>query len=78
MTDAIAKPKHGFAAMSPERHREIASKGGRAAHMLGRGHQFTSKEASEAGKKGGLKVSGDRNHMAKIGAIGGKVRHQKP
>jgi general stress protein YciG len=45
--------KRGFAAISPERRREIASMGGRAAHLSGRAHQFTSEEARIAGSKGG-------------------------
>lgn len=43
----------GFASMDPERQREIASQGGRAAHEQGKAHQFTSQEAREAGSKGG-------------------------
>ncbi|EMD2450372.1 hypothetical protein VQX70_001845, partial [Acinetobacter baumannii] len=39
----------GFASMDPERVREIASKGGRAAHASGNAHEFTSEEAREAG-----------------------------
>jgi general stress protein YciG len=39
--------------MTPERRKEIASKGGRAAHAQGRAHRFTHEEAKEAGKKGG-------------------------
>src|ERR1051326_2852205 len=61
----------GFAAMSPERKREIASKGGRAAHMKGTAHEFTSDEARAAGRKGGETVSRDRQHMAEIGRKGG-------
>lgn len=45
--------KRGFAAMDPEKVRAIASKGGKAAHVSGTAHQFTSDEAREAGKKGG-------------------------
>lgn len=45
--------KQGFASMDPERQREIASKGGKAAHAKGTAHQFTSEEAREAGRKGG-------------------------
>lgn len=41
----------GFAAMSPEKKREIAGMGGRAAHASGRAHQFSSEEARAAGKK---------------------------
>jgi uncharacterized protein len=44
----------GFAAMSPERQREIASLGGRTAHQKGTAHEFTPDEAREAGRKGGL------------------------
>jgi len=47
------KQRRGFAVMDPERVRQIASQGGRAAHACGRAHEFTSAEAREAGKKGG-------------------------
>ncbi len=43
----------GFASMSPEKQREIASKGGKAAHAKGTAHQFTPDEARVAGRKGG-------------------------
>jgi general stress protein YciG len=43
----------GFASMSPEKKREIASKGGKAAHALGTAHKWTSEEAQVAGRKGG-------------------------
>ena len=45
----------GFASMDRQRRREIASKGGRAAHEQGTAHEWTSDEAREAGRKGGLK-----------------------
>lgn len=64
----------GFAAMDPERQREIARKGGRAAHRSGNAHQFDSEEAREAGRKGGEAVSQNRQHMARIGARGGEAR----
>ncbi len=48
-----AKARRGFAAMSPERQREIARQGGRAAHQLGVAHEWSREEAREAGKKGG-------------------------
>ncbi|KAF1043617.1 KGG domain-containing protein [Xylophilus sp.] len=41
----------GFAAIDPERQREIASQGGKAAHESGNAHEFTSQEAREAGAK---------------------------
>jgi general stress protein YciG len=48
------KSKRGFAAMDEEKQREIASKGGKAAHASGNAHEFDSEEAREAGRKGGL------------------------
>ena len=58
--------------MNSERQREIARKGGRAAHVKGTAHQFTSDEARAAGRKGGERVSQDRSHMAAIGRMGGR------
>ncbi len=43
----------GFASMDPQKQREIASKGGRAAHLQGTAHEWTSDEARQAGRKGG-------------------------
>jgi len=60
--------------MTPEKRREIARLGGKAAHEKGRAHQFTPNEAREAGRKGGLSVSKNRQHMAEIGRAGGKAR----
>jgi general stress protein YciG len=51
----------GFASMDPEKQREIASKGGRAAHMQGTAHEWNSDEAREAGRKGGAASRGSRN-----------------
>jgi general stress protein YciG len=50
-TTAPERRLRGFAAMSPEKKKEIASMGGRAAHACGRAHQFSSEEARAAGKK---------------------------
>ena len=47
------KSERGFAAMDPERQRQIAREGGKAAHQSGNAHEFTSEEAREAGRKGG-------------------------
>jgi general stress protein YciG len=58
--------------MAAEKQREIARKGGRAAHEKGKAHEFTTDEARMAGRKGGEKVSVDRNHMAEIGRRGGR------
>ena len=66
------KTPRGFAAMDQDKQREIASKGGRSAHMKGTAHEFTADEAREAGRKGGETVSRNREHMADIGRDGGK------
>jgi hypothetical protein len=50
---AKGKSKRGFASMPAEKQRQIASKGGKAAHAKGTAHEFTSEEAREAGRKGG-------------------------
>ncbi len=62
----------GFASMDPDKQREIASEGGKAAHEKGTAHEFDSQEAREAGRKGGEAVSRDREHMAEIGRKGGQ------
>jgi general stress protein YciG len=58
--------------MDPDKQRTIASKGGKAAHAKGTAHEFTPEEAREAGRKGGMVVSQNREHMAAIGREGGK------
>jgi general stress protein YciG len=70
----MATSKRGFASMDATKQREIASKGGRAAHSKGTAHEFTSDEARVAGRKGGEAVSRDRAHMAAIGREGGHSR----
>jgi general stress protein YciG len=68
------KSSRGFASMDLGKQREIASKGGKAAHAQGRAHEFTADEARAAGRKGGETVSRDRAHMAAIGRAGGQAR----
>ena len=46
------KPR-GFAAMSPEKQKELSRRGGEAAHRKGVAHRFTAADAREAGRKGG-------------------------
>lgn len=53
MTDQI-KVKRGFATLTPEQRKVIASLGGKAAHRNGTAHEFNSEEAKKAGSKGGL------------------------
>lgn len=48
---SIKPRRRGFAAMDPQRLREISGAGGRAAHQSGHAHEFTAKEAREAGRK---------------------------
>ena len=50
----MAKEDRGFASMDRGKQREIASKGGKAAHQKGTAHEWTSEEAREAGRKGGM------------------------
>jgi uncharacterized protein len=58
------KERRGFASMTPEKQREIASKGGRAAHQKGTAHEWTSDEARSAGRKGGQISRGGRGRLA--------------
>ena len=57
------KERRGFASMSPEKQREIASKGGRAAHAKGTAHEWSAEEAREAGRKGGQVSRGGRGKL---------------
>ena len=52
--DMVAKEDRGFASMDRNKQREIASKGGKAAHQKGTAHEWTSDEARDAGHKGGV------------------------
>ena len=62
------KERRGFASMSPEKQREIASKGGRAAHEKGTAHEWTPDEARAAGRKGGQSSRGGRGRLVPIPA----------
>ncbi|MGE3273746.1 MAG: KGG domain-containing protein [Vicinamibacterales bacterium] len=57
------KERRGFASMSAEKQREIASKGGRAAHAKGTAHEWSSDEARRAGRKGGMASRGGRGKL---------------
>lgn len=65
--------KRGFACLSPEKRREIASKGGKAAQSKPNAHRWTVEEAREAGKKGGRAVFDKYGtiHMQELGREGG-------
>lgn len=57
------KQRRGFALMSPERQRELASRGGKASHEKGTGHEWTREKAIEAGRKGGKASRGGRGKL---------------
>jgi uncharacterized protein len=71
--------KRGFASMDEAKQREIASKGGKAAHEKGTAHEFDSSEASKAGKKGGAsqKGSGSSPRSPSSSSSGSSVRQAK-
>lgn len=60
----------GFAGMDPERQREIASMGGKAAHEKGTANEFDSETAREAGRKGGKASHGNRSSNNDFGGLG--------
>ena len=68
---SVAKEDRGFASMDRAKQREIASKGGKAAHQKGTAHEWTSEEAREAGRKGGMASHRRRKEMTEPGAVGG-------
>ena len=65
----MAKEDRGFASMDRSKQREIASKGGKAAHQKGTAHEWTSEEAREAGRKGGM--ASHRRKQEQQGSGGG-------
>src|SRR6185295_5016084 len=69
------KSNRGFASMDPQRQREIASEGGRAAHEKGTAHEFTSEEAREAGRKGGMARSANRRNAMSGSSMGSGSSH---
>lgn len=78
-----SESKRGFASMDEAKQREIASKGGKAAHEKGTAHEFTSEEARAAGRKGGEARGrgssgggGSSSTRGGTGAQAGKARSQ--
>ena len=63
----MAKEDRGFASMDRAKQREIASKGGKAAHQKGTAHEWTSEEARDAGRKGGIASHRRRREMMSQG-----------
>ena len=87
----MAKEDRGFASMDRNRQREIASTGGKAAHQKGSAHEWTSEEAREAGRKGGMASHRRRQQRALENAAaaaaaagenvppdGSRIEHQTP
>src|SRR5262245_45307375 len=66
--DNVAKEDRGFASMDRAKQREIASKGGKAAHQKGTAHEWTSEEARDAGRKGG--IASHRRRREQMGTSG--------
>jgi len=65
----VAKEDRGFASMDRSKQRDIASKGGKAAHQKGTAHEWTSEEAREAGRKGGM--ASHRRKQEQQGGVSG-------
>jgi len=68
----VAKEDRGFASMDRAKQREIASKGGKAAHVKGSAHEWSSEEAREAGRKGGM-ASHRRKQQARDTSTDGEI-----
>jgi uncharacterized protein len=68
--EPATKKKRGFATMNPDQVRELARRGGAAAHRAGTAHEFNSDEARAAGRKGGLAAHGKppstENHLKDV------------
>ena len=69
----MAKEDRGFASMDRAKQREIASKGGKAAHQKGTAHEWTSEEARDAGRKGGI-----ASHQRRREQMGGSPGSDSP
>ena len=74
----MAKEDRGFASMDRSKQREIASKGGKAAHQKGTAHEWTSDEAREAGRKGGLASHRKRRERMSQGSENGEPQADEP
>ena len=72
----MAKEDRGFASMDRAKQREIASKGGKAAHQKGTAHEWTSEEARDAGRKGG--IASHRRRREQMGNPGAEDESRSP
>ena len=66
-TTTGTRRRQGFATMDPEKQRQLARLGGKAAHAKGTGHEWTSEEARKAGAKGGSISRGGRGRLRESG-----------
>jgi uncharacterized protein len=73
----VAKEDRGFASMDRAKQREIASKGGKAAHQKGTAHEWTSEEARDAGRKGGIASHRRRREMLQQNDGNGDTQESK-
>jgi general stress protein YciG len=62
----MGKEHRGFASMDRDKQRDIASKGGRAAHVKGTAHEWNSEQARNAGRKGGNAIHRNRQPLGPI------------
>src|SRR5438045_2513720 len=62
------RSNRGFASMNPQKQKEIASLGGRAAHKMGVAHEWSSEEARAAGRKGGQNSHGGGRTRGRSGS----------
>jgi general stress protein YciG len=74
----MSKKDRGFASMDRAKQREIASKGGHAAHEKGTAYQWNSKTAREAGRKGGLSTARRRRESNENVAEALSIGEQNP
>ena len=74
----MAKEDRGFASMDRSKQREIASKGGKAAHQKGTAHEWTSEEAREAGRKGGMASHRRKQQQQGGGGESGGGQNENP
>ena len=72
----MATEDRGFASMERTKQRDIARKGGKAAHQKGTAHEWTSEEAREAGRKGGM--ASHRRKQEEQGADASDTKGSEP
>jgi len=73
----MATEDRGFASMERNKQREIASKGGKAAHQKGTAHEWTSEEAREAGRKGGMASHRRKQEQQNSGSAGSEIENPR-